>query len=172
MRPETPTLAAASQPDAAWCRNEIDTFILQRLTAESLHPSPQAEKAVLIRRLYQDLLGLLPTVTETDHFLEDTSPDAFEQLVDRLLHSPHYGERWGRHWLDQARYADSNGYTIDSPRVMWPYRDWVINALNTDMPFDQFTITQLAGDLLSDATKSQKVATGFHRNTMINEEGA
>ena len=171
VRPETPTLAAASQPDAAWCRNEIDTFILQRLTAESLHPSPQAEKAVLIRRLYQDLLGLLPTVTETDHFLEDTSPDAFEQLVDRLLHSPHYGERWGRHWLDQARYADSNGYTIDSPRVMWPYRDWVINALNTDMPFDHFTITQLAGDLLPDATKSQKVATGFHRNTMINEEG-
>ena len=165
-RPQTPTL-----PDATWCRNEIDTFMLQRLLAESLHPAPQADKAVLIRRLYQDLLGLLPTVAETDQFLQDASPDAFEKLVDRVLSNPHYGERWGRHWLDQARYADSNGYTIDSPRVMWPYRDWVIHAINTDMPFDQFTIQQLAGDLLPDATKSGKVATAFHRNTMINEEG-
>ena len=166
VRPQTPTL-----PDATWCRNEIDTFVLQRLTAESLQPSAQADKAVLIRRLYQDLLGLLPSVAETEQFLQDSSPDACGTLVDRLLSNRHYGERWGRHWLDQARYADSNGYTIDSPRVMWPYRDWVINALNTDMPFDQFTITQLAGDLLPDATKSQKVATAFHRNTMINEEG-
>jgi len=171
VRPQTPTLTDATLPDSAWCRNEIDTFILQRLISESLHPAPQADKAVLIRRLYQDLLGLLPTVAETEQFLQDLSPDAFEKLVDRVLSNPHYGERWGRHWLDQARYADSNGYTIDSPRVMWPYRDWVINALNTDMPFDQFTIEQLAGDLLPDVTKSQKVATAFHRNTMINEEG-
>ena len=165
-RPQIPML-----PDATWCRNEIDAFVLQRLTAESLQPSAQAEKAVLIRRLYQDLLGLLPSVAETEEYLQDSSPDACEKLVDRLLSNPHYGERWGRHWLDQARYADSNGYTIDSPRMMWPYRDWVINAINTDMPFDQFTITQLAGDLLPDATSSQRIATAFHRNTMINEEG-
>ncbi len=171
VRPQTPELPDAAPADSTWCRNEIDAFILQRLISESLHPAPQADKAVLIRRLYQDLLGLLPSVAETEQFLQDSSPDACGTLVDRLLSNPHYGERWGRHWLDQARYADSNGYTIDSPRVMWPYRDWVINALNTDMPFDQFTITQLAGDLLPDATKSQKVATAFHRNTMINEEG-
>ena len=171
VRPQTPTLTDTTLRDPAWCRNEIDTFILQGLIAQSLHPAPQADKAVLIRRLYQDLLGLLPTVAETEQFLQDLSPDAFEKLVDRVLSNPHYGERWGRHWLDQARYADSNGYTIDSPRVMWPYRDWVIHALNTDMPFDQFTVEQLAGDLLPDATKSQKVATAFHRNTMINEEG-
>ncbi len=166
VRPPIPKL-----PDSTWHRNEIDMFILERLTAESLQPSRQADKPELIRRLYQDLLGLLPTVAETEQFLQDSSPDAWEKLVDRLLSNPHYGERWGRHWLDQARYADSNGYTIDSPRVMWPYRDWVINAINADMPFDQFTIAQLAGDLLPDATKSQRVATAFHRNTMINEEG-
>ncbi len=171
VRPSTPTLPDATLSGLARCRNEIDTFILQRLIAESLQPAPQADKAGLIRRVYQDLLGLLPTVEETDQFLQDTSPNAFEKLVDRLLSNRRYGERWGRHWLDQARYADSNGYTIDSPRVMWPYRDWVINALNSDMPFDQFTTEQLAGDLLPDATKSQKVATAFHRNTMINEEG-
>jgi len=165
-RPATPAL-----PDSAWCRNEIDLFILQRLNAESLRPSESADNETLIRRLYQDLLGLLPTVAETDAFLLDTPPDAYEQLVDRILSNPHYGERWGRHWLDQARYADSNGYTIDGPRVMWPYRDWVIHALNEDMPFDEFTIAQLAGDLLPEASLPQKVATGFHRNTMINEEG-
>ncbi|HQX51810.1 MAG TPA: DUF1549 domain-containing protein, partial [Planctomycetaceae bacterium] len=165
-RPATPAL-----PDSAWCRNEIDLFILQRLNAESLRPSEPADNETLIRRLYQDLLGLLPTVAETDAFLLDTSPDAYGQLVDRILSNPHYGERWGRHWLDQARYADSNGYTIDGPRVMWPYRDWVIHALNEDMPFDEFTIAQLAGDLLPEASLPQKVATGFHRNTMINEEG-
>ena len=165
-RPEVP--AVRSDP---WCRNEIDAFVLQRMQAANLKPSAEADRATLIRRLSQDLLGLLPPVEEADRFISDNSPDAFDSLVQRLLSSPHYGERWGRHWLDQARYADSNGYTIDSPRVMWPYRDWVIAALNNDMPFDQFTIEQLAGDLLPDAGKSQQVATAFHRNTMINEEG-
>ena len=154
-----------------WCRNEIDGFILQRLQAAGLSPSPEASRPMLIRRLFQDLLGLIPSPEETAAFVSDTSPDAWEKLVDKVLQSPHYGERWGRHWLDQARYADSNGYTIDGPRVMWPWRDWVIAALNNDMPFDQFTIEQLAGDLLDSPQNSQRIATAFHRNTMINEEG-
>ena len=154
-----------------WSRNEIDRFILQRIQQSGLQPSPAADSATLIRRATQDVLGLLPAVDEARAFSEDSAPDAWGQLIDRLLASPHYGERWGRHWLDQARYADSNGYTIDGPRVMWPYRDWVIGALNRDVPFDQFTIEQLAGDLLPNATKSQLVASAFHRNTMINEEG-
>ncbi|MEZ6034226.1 MAG: PSD1 and planctomycete cytochrome C domain-containing protein [Planctomycetaceae bacterium] len=166
VRPPVPEL----QEDT-WSRNPVDKFILQRLTSEKLHPAAQANKPILIRRLYQDLLGLLPTVTEADQFIQDVSPDAFETLASRLLNNPHYGERWGRHWLDQARYADSNGYTIDGPRIMWPYRDWVINAINQDMPFDQFTIEQLAGDLLPAATTSQRIASAFHRNTMINQEG-
>lgn len=154
-----------------WSRNEIDRFILQRLQQSGLQPSPAADSATLIRRATQDVLGLLPTVEEAKAFSEDSAPDAWNRLINRLLESPHYGERWGRHWLDQARYADSNGYTIDGPRVMWPYRDWVIGALNKDLPFDQFTIEQLAGDLLPNARKSQLVASAFHRNTMINEEG-
>ncbi|MFM7056963.1 MAG: PSD1 and planctomycete cytochrome C domain-containing protein [Planctomycetota bacterium] len=159
------------QHSDAWCRNPIDGFILERLRQEGLEPSPEADRGMLIRRLYQDLLGLLPSPEETAVFLADPAPDAWEQRVDRVLQSPHYGERWGRHWLDQARYADSNGYTIDGPRVMWPWRDWVINAFNSDLPFDQFTIEQLAGDLLESPTLAQRIATGFHRNTMINEEG-
>lgn len=154
-----------------WSRNEIDRFIRQRLQQSGLQPSPAADSATLIRRATQDVLGLLPTVKEAKGFSEDSASDAWNRLINRLLESPHYGERWGRHWLDQARYADSNGYTIDGPRVMWPYRDWVIGALNRDVPFDQFTIEQLAGDLLPNATKSQLVASAFHRNTMINEEG-
>ena len=118
-----------------------------------------------------DLIGLPPTPEEVDAFLQDDSPDAYEKLVDRLLASPHYGERWARRWLDLARYADTNGYEKDRPRSIWPYRDWVIQALNADMPFDRFTIEQLAGDMLPGATPSQKIATGFHRNTMLNEEG-
>jgi hypothetical protein len=114
---------------------------------------------------------LPPSVAEVDAFVNDRSADAYERLVERLLASQHYGERWGRHWLDVARYADSNGYSIDAPRSMWKYRDWVINALNRDMPFDQFIIEQLAGDLLPNATLEQKIATGFHRNTQINQEG-
>jgi hypothetical protein len=157
--------------DSTWARNPIDHFILAKLQSRGLTPSPEADRHTLIRRVYLDLVGLLPTPDEVDAFVNDPSPDAYEKLVDRLLASPHYGERWARHWLDQARYADSNGYSIDSPRTMWPYRDWVIKALNDDMPFDQFTIEQLAGDLLEKPTESQLVATGFHRNTLINQEG-
>jgi len=166
----------------AWLKNPIDQFILARLEAEGIAPSPEADAATLCRRLYLDLIGLLPSPEETRAFVESSTKlpkgqasglnqPAVEHLVDQLLASPHYGERWGRHWLDQARYADSNGYTIDSERAMWPYRDWVIKALNDDMPFNRFTIEQLAGDLLPNPTKSQIIATAFHRNTLINEEG-
>jgi hypothetical protein len=152
-------------------RNPIDAFVLARLEKEGLKPSPEADRVTLLRRLALDLTGLPPTPEESDAFVKDRREDAYERQVDRLLASPHYGERWARHWLDLARYADSNGYSIDSPRSIWPYRDWVINALNRDLPFDKFTIEQLAGDLLPDATTEQMVATGFHRNTQINEEG-
>lgn len=166
-------LAAPNVPDNAgeWARNPIDAFIHGRLEAAGLSPSPEADRRTLIRRLSLDLTGLLPSPDEIDAFLADTQPGAYERLVDRLLASPHYGERWGRHWLDLARYADSNGFTIDGPRTIWPYRDWVIHALNDDMPFDQFTIEQLAGDLLPEPTLEQIVATGFHRNTLANQEG-
>lgn len=157
--------------DKSWVRNSIDRFILQKLEQEGIKPSPAADRATLVRRVYLDLLGLLPSPEEVTEFVNDKRPDAWEQLIERLLASPHYGERWGRHWLDQARYADSDGYSIDGERAMWPYRDWVIAALNNDMPFDQFTIEQLAGDLLPNATKSQQIATAFHRNTLINAEG-
>ncbi|MBX9579305.1 MAG: PSD1 and planctomycete cytochrome C domain-containing protein [Gemmataceae bacterium] len=152
-------------------RNDIDRFILARLEREGLSPSPPADRSTLLRRVTLDLTGLLPTPPEVADFLADRSPDAYEKAVDRLLASPHYGERQARHWLDLARYADSNGYTIDGPRSIWPYRDWVIQALNADLPFDRFTVEQLAGDLLPDATRDQRVATGFHRNTSFNEEG-
>ena len=160
----------------AWARNPIDHFVLARLEKEHLQPSPAASKETQLRRVSLDLVGLLPTPQEIRDFVADTSPDAWERVVDKLLASPHYGERWGRHWLDVARYADSDGYTIDAPRQMWKYRDWVINALNRDMPFDQFTIEQLAGDLLPNATHpspttDQLIATGFHRNTPSNFEG-
>src|SRR5262249_8452994 len=138
---------------------------------ESLHPSAQASRETLIRRLSLDLIGLPPTIREVETFLADTCPDAYERLVERLLSSPHYGERWARPWLDRARYAGTNGYEGDYRRSIWPYRDWVINAFNEDMPFDEFSIEQLAGDLLPNATREQKVATGFHRNTMVNTEG-
>lgn len=157
--------------NAAWPRDEIDRFILARLEAEGLSPSPEADRYAYIRRVYLDLIGLPPTPEEADAFVNDTAPDAYEKLVDRLLQSKHYGERWARRWLDLARYADTNGYEKDRPRTIWPYRDWVINALNADMPFDQFTIEQIAGDMLPNATLSQRIATGFHRNTMLNEEG-
>lgn len=156
---------------AAWIKNEIDHFILARLEQEGIDPSPEADRATLLRRASLDLTGLPPTPEETLAFLEDSTPDAYGRLVDRLLASPHHGERWGRHWLDQARYADSNGYTVDTEREMWPFRDWVIRALNEDMPFDRFSVEQLAGDLLPGATKSQLIASAFHRNTLINQEG-
>ncbi len=149
----------------------IDAFIAARLKQEKLELSPAAEKRTLIRRLYLDLLGLPPTPAQVAAFVADENPKAWENLVDQVLESPHYGERWGRWWLDQARYADSNGYSIDAPRQIWKFRDWVVSALNRDMPFDQFSIEQLAGDLLNDATEPQKIATGFHRNTQINQEG-
>mgnify|MGYP001270424558 CR=1 FL=1 len=164
-RPVTP------QVNSSWTHNEIDAFVLEVLTHRNLAPSPEAGPHTLIRRVYLDVLDLLPTPAEVDAFVDDKSPDAYQRMVDRALASPHYGERWGRHWLDQARYADTNGYSVDAERTMWPYRDWVIQALNDDMPFDQFTIEQLAGDLLPNASKEQLIATGFHRNTLINEEG-
>ncbi|MCI0377435.1 MAG: PSD1 and planctomycete cytochrome C domain-containing protein [Gemmataceae bacterium] len=155
-----------------WTRNPIDAFVLANLEREGVAPSHQADNATLIRRLSFDLLGLPPTPEEVDAFIQDKSPDAYEKLVDRLLAAPHYGERWGRHWLDLARYGDSDGYEQDRPRPFaWRYRQWVIEALNKDMPFDQFTIEQLAGDLLPNATIAQKMATGFHRNTLTNREG-
>jgi mono/diheme cytochrome c family protein len=152
-------------------RNPIDQFIVAKLESQGIAPSAEADRETLIRRLSFDLTGLPPSNSEVDEFLTDSRPDAYERLVDRLLASPHYGERWGRHWLDQARYADSNGFTIDGPRSIWMYRDWVVNALNRDMPFDQFAIEQIAGDLLENPTNEQLVATGFHRNTLINQEG-
>ncbi len=152
-------------------RNSIDNFVLARLEKEGIDPSPEADRATLIRRVSLDIVGLTPSPKEVDDFVNDKAPDAYENLVDRLLASPHYGERWGRHWLDLARYADTNGYNIDGDREIWMYRDWVINALNNDMPFDQFTVEQLAGDLLPNPTKQQVVATGFHRNTLLNLEG-
>jgi hypothetical protein len=157
--------------DKRWVRNPIDDFILARLEKEHMHPSPEADRATLIRRLSLDLIGVPPTLKEIDDFLADRSPNAYGKVVERLLASPHYGERWAREWLDVARYADSNGYEKDLPRSIWPYRDWVINAFNRNMPFDEFTIDQMAGDLLPNATRDQRVATGFHRNSMVNEEG-
>ena len=154
-----------------WVRNPIDNFILARLQKEKLKPSPEAERSTLLRRLSLDLTGLPPTIKEVEEFEADHNPDAYERLVERLLASPHYGERWGRHWLDAARYADTNGYEKDKPRSIWPYRDWVIKAFNQDMPFDEFAIEQLAGDLLPKPTLDQKVATGFLRNSMLNQEG-
>jgi len=149
----------------------IDPFIQARLIEEGgLKPSPEADAATLVRRVYLDLTGLPPAPSDLSD-LSDWSDKKYNELVDRLLSSKHYGERWGRWWLDQARYADSNGYSIDAPRQIWKFRDWVIDALNADMPFDQFTIEQLAGDLLPNATEAQKIATGFHRNTQINQEG-
>ena len=151
--------------------NPIDAFVRARLEREGLAPSPEADRPTLIRRLSLDLLGVLPNADEVHDFVNDKEPDAYERLVDRLLASPAYGERHGRHWLDIARYADSNGFTVDSARQVWKYREWVINAINADLPFDQFTVEQLAGDLLPNATTEQLVATGFHRNTLVNEEG-
>jgi hypothetical protein len=152
-------------------RNPIDAFVLARLESEGITPSPEAERRTLIRRLYLDLLGLPPSPEAVRDFVDDPSPRAYERLVDSLLGSPHFGERWGRHWLDLARYADSSGYQVDRPRpAAYHFRDWVINSLNDDQPFDQFTIEQLAGDRLPNATPDQIVAAGFHRMTLSNHE--
>ena len=154
-----------------WVRSEIDRFVLARLEQEGLEPTPTAQRETLIRRATLDLTGLPPSLEEIDRFLEDRSPDAYEKLVDRLLHSPAYGERMVWDWLDAARYADTNGYQGDSERTMWPWRDWALEAMNGNVPFDQFTVEQLAGDLVPDATLQQRIATGFNRNHMINGEG-
>lgn len=167
--PVSPELPAVGR--TSWVRNAIDALVLARLEPEGLAPSPPADRTTLIRRLSLDLTGLPPSPAEVSAFLADRQPGAYERLVDRLLASPHYGEKWGRHWLDAARYADTNGYEKDQPRTIWPYRDWVIRAFNRDLPFDQFTRDQLAGDLVRDATPDQIVATGFLRNSMFNEEG-
>jgi hypothetical protein len=167
----TLTLPSPLKGEGYWPRNAIDSFIVARLEKEGLRPATELDRARLIRRASLDLIGLPPTPEEVDAFVNDQSADAYEKVVDRLLASPHYGERWARPWLDLARYGDTHGYEKDPKRTIWPYRDWVINALNKDMPFDQFTIEQLAGDLLPDATLEQQIATGFHRNTMINTEG-
>jgi hypothetical protein len=154
-----------------WASNPIDLFVLDKLQQLGLEPTAQASPETLLRRVYVDLIGLPPTEAEVEAFLKNPSTQHYEQIVERLLSTPAYGERWSRRWLDLARYADTNGYEKDRVRNVWPYRDWVIDALNSDMPFDQFTLKQLAGDLLPGATLSDRVATGFHRNTMLNEEG-
>jgi mono/diheme cytochrome c family protein len=190
VKPERPALPAVQRRD--WARNAIDLFILARLEQENIAPSPEADAVTLLRRASLDVIGLPPTMEEVDAFAnpvarrsvparsrsrkanaarEDARPPGWERVIEDLLASPHYGERWGRHWLDLARYADSNGYSIDAPRSIWKYRDWVLDAFNRDMPFDEFTIEQIAGDLLPQADTGQKIATGFHRNTQINEEG-
>ncbi len=169
VKPARPALPQVK--NAGWVRNPIDAFVLARLEREGLAPSAGAARETLIRRLSLDLIGLPPSAKEVDDFVADRSPDAHEKLVDRLLDSPHYGERWAWPWLDLARYADTNGYEKDRERSIWKYRDWVIAALNRDMPFDQFTIEQIAGDMLPNPTTDQLIATGFHRNTMFNEEG-
>ncbi|MEX1098732.1 MAG: PSD1 and planctomycete cytochrome C domain-containing protein [Planctomycetales bacterium] len=157
--------------NAAWVRTPIDRFILAKLDAEGIEPSSEADRRTLLRRLHLDLTGLPPTLAETEAFLADEKPGAYERLVDRLLASEHFGERWGRHWLDLARYADSNGYELDKPRPnAWRYRDWVIAAFNSDMPYDRFVVEQVAGDLLPDATLAQRTATGFHRMAITNTE--
>jgi len=166
----SPALPEPSTPE--WCVGGIDRFVLARLDAAGIEPSPPKSPEALIRRLYADLIGLPPEIDQVDAFVADPSPDAYERLVDRLLGSEHFGERWARHWLDMARYADSDGYEKDNPRPnAWRYRDWVIDAINQDLPLDRFTIDQLAGDLLQDGSPMQTLATAFHRQTLTNTEG-
>jgi hypothetical protein len=154
-----------------WAQNEIDYFILKKLEEEELTPSPEADKATLIRRVYLDLIGLPPTPEQAEKFIKDDRPDAYSRVVDGLLASPHFGEKWASWWLDMARYSDTKGYEKDDGRTIWRYRDWVIKAFNSDMGFDRFTTEQLAGDLLPNPTDDQLIATAFHRNTMNNDEG-
>lgn len=167
--PTRPSVPAVS--NKKWTRTPVDNFVLAKLHAEKLKPSPEADQTTLLRRLSLDLIGLPPAPAEVDAFVADSSPAAYAKQVERLLASPHYGEKWGRHWLDAARYADSDGFEKDKPRNVWFYRDWVVNAFNQDLPYDQFITKQLAGDLLPHATQDDIVATGFLRNSMVNEEG-
>ena len=168
IKPLRATLPAVKHKD--WPRTAVDHFVLARLERAGLRPSPEADRAVWLRRVHLDVIGLPPSPAEVEAFLRDTAPQAYEKVVDRLLASPHFGERWARAWLDLARYADSHGFQRDDLRTLWPYRDWVIKALNADMPFDRFTIEQLAGDLLPGATLDQKIATGFNRCAPTNVE--
>lgn len=168
VKPARPALPSVNL--SGWTRNEIDAFVLTRLERAGLKPSPEADRSTLLRRLSFDLRGLPPTLDEVNEFLNDARPDAYERLVDRLLASPRYGEKMAQLWLDLARFGDTSGYEFDSTRKMWLWRDWVINAYNSNKPFDQFTIEQLAGDLLPGATIEQRIASGFNRNTRFNEE--
>lgn len=176
VKPQQPAPPVVTHTD--WPKNPIDQFVLAKMETARLAPSAAADRFTLVRRVYLDLIGLPPTPEQADAFVNDPSPDAFERLVDTLLASPHYGERWARRWLDLARYADTNGYEKDRPRSIWPYRDWVINAINSGKTFDDFTVEQMAGDILAaDLPKDDPrrldlmIATGFHRNAMLNEEG-
>jgi len=162
---------AAKKVDAPDGQHAIDFFVQRKLAAKKLRRSTRADPAILIRRIHLDLIGLPPSIEQADVFIADPSKANYEAIVDRLLASPRYGERWAKKWLDLARYADTNGYEKDRDRNMWPYRDWVIRAINNSMPFDQFTIQQLAGDMLPNAIQNQLIATDFHRNTMLIEEG-
>jgi Protein of unknown function (DUF1549)/Planctomycete cytochrome C len=169
VAPRRPAVPAVN--NQAWVRNPIDAFVLARLEREGLEPSPPASANTLFRRLSLDLVGLPPTLEELAKFDTEGGEHAYEEQIDRLLNSPHFGERWGRLWLDVARYADSDGFEKDKPRFVWMYRDWVINSLNKDLPYNEFVVDQIAGDLLPHPTQDQNVATGFLRNSMINEEG-
>ena len=168
-KPVRPSLPQVKNPK--WCKQPIDHFVLQKLEEADLQPSPAASPSTWFRRVHFDLTGLPPKIEELEDFLDKDSPGFRSKVVDRLLDSPHFGERWARHWLDLARYGDSTGIHEDVVRPSWAWRDWVVQAFNKDMPFDQFTIEQLAGDLLPNATLSQKVATGFHRAAPFNTEG-
>lgn len=167
----TRLLSGMDAPPEEWAQNDIDFFILDKLAAHDLRPSPEADPATLIRRVYLDIIGIPPTLEQAKKFVSDSSADAYERVVDELLASPHFGEKWASWWLDLARYADTKGYEADESRVIWRYRDYVIKSFNDDKPFDQFTIEQLAGDLLPNPTDEQLIATAFHRNTMNNDEG-
>ncbi|MCH2177527.1 MAG: DUF1553 domain-containing protein [Mariniblastus sp.] len=169
--PTRPSIPAEPDQDADWPKNAIDRFTLHRMHERGLRPAPQVDRYALARRVYLDLTGLPPTIEAVDQFVNDTDPQAYEKLVDGLLQRPTFGEHWARKWLDLARYADSAGYADDPPRTIWAYRDWVIQAYNDNMPFDQFTKEQLAGDLLAEPTEGQLIATAFHRNTLTNNEG-
>src|SRR5262245_21076142 len=169
IAPQRLPLPKTKQP--GWERQPLDRFVLARLEKEGLKPSPEADRYTLARRVSLDLTGLPPTIAAVDRFVNDKSPDAYEKYVDQVLKSPAYGERWAHVWLDLARYADSNGYATDNLRTIWKYRDWVIDALNANLPFDRFTIEQLAGDLLPSPTHEQLIATACHRNTLTNDEG-
>ncbi len=169
-RPSLPAVDQTTQHND-WAKHPIDHYVLSKIASAGLTPSPVANPTALLRRVYLDLIGLPPSPAEVDAFLESNRSDRYEQVVDRLLARAEFGEKWGRAWLDLARYADTNGYEKDRARSIWPYRDWVINAVNQDMPFDQFTVHQIAGDMIATNNFDAKVATGFHRNTMLNEEG-